>query len=191
MANDLLSRVRVALTSTWVSKVVTTHAPRCVPHDEWALNLLLLCESPLRTVSVVRHGARLSWGLDPGAPATEQELAVKFRPHSWNSDRMRISFGWQSTDVDDPKLKADPPTNVFVTLPPEAETGRLISGCDVPAHDVSVLVFALAQSDTEVQRSQRWRVRPRLAHQLPPELDGLASGRQTGTGRLSDAAPRS
>ena len=161
-----------------------------MPHDEWALNLVLSCKLPFRTVSVVRHGSEVSWGLNPETPATEQELAVTFRPHSWKtSDRVHISFGWQSTVVDDPWLKADPPTNVFVALPPEAETGRLVSVCDVPADYVFVYVFALEYGDTEVQRMHRWRLRPRLAQDLPPELDGLASGRQTGSGRLSNDTP--
>ena len=138
MANQL-SHVHLALTGAWVS----TDAPRYVPHDEWALSLRL-CESPFRTVSVLRNSSEVSWGLNPAAPAAEQELAVKFFPDSWRtSDRVRINFGWQSTVVDDPTLKADPPTSVFVTLPGEAQTGRLASVCDVPAHDVSVLVFAL------------------------------------------------
>lgn len=186
-----LTHVPLGLASAWVSKVVTTDPPRYVPHDEWALNVELSCEVPVRTVTVVRHGPDVSWGLNPAAPATELELAVKFFPHSWNtSDMVRINFHWQHTLVDDPQLKQDPPSSVFVTLPTQAQTGRLVSVCDLPAHDVAVLVVALAQSDTEIQRMQRWRLRPRLADDLPSELDGLASGRQTGTGRQSHDAAR-
>jgi hypothetical protein len=182
---DELEHLRLELSAEWASKTVTTDPPRYIPHQEWRLMLQLTSTSPLRVIHVLRRAKQLSWGLGPESPTTDLALAVDFFPQDWkSSDGVQINFGWRSMAVTDRSLKEDPHTQVAVTLPNAAETGRLVNVCELPAHGISVEMLVIAAGDTEPRRNDRWRVRPDLASHLPAGLEPVATGHQSGVIRL-------
>lgn len=180
-----LARYPLEISTEWTSKTVTTDPPRLIPHEEWRLVLHLRSETPFRLVSLLRSARELDWGLRTASPTTAIDQLVHFFPYDWSkSDRVQVAFAGRRFSVSDEALKADPRSQVLVVAPATAVTGEVIPMCEVPRHRVGVAALALAVEDTENRREHRWRVRPRLADELPDGLEQLASGHQTGVVRL-------
>lgn len=177
-----LTRVRFALSWDWVSKTVTTDAPRYVPHLEWRVEVNVLAPTPVRSVVVLRTPESWSWGLVDADPATDVRLRVDFFPRAWSaSDVVHVQFGWQRAAVEDPSPKADPRAAVHLTFPKTANTGELVPVAELPEHRLDLAMLVIVDADTEHRRIGRWRVKPQLVDDLPPELAALARGHQHGT----------
>ena len=177
-----VTRFPLEVAAEWVSKTVTTDPPRLTPHDEWSLVVVLRADAPFRLVSLHRSPRELYWRLRPGAPSTEIDARVLFVPRDWSKSDLVHVDRWL---VSDEAMKLDPRAHVIVAAPKTATTGDVIPLCEVPRHRIEVAALALAAEDTEDRREHRWRVRPRLAHELPNGLEQLASGHQSRTLRLN------
>lgn len=176
-----LNRIPITVDSEWISKIVTTDPPRYTPHTEWTLVIRVHADVPIRVVALLAEPDETAWGLQPDGPAQELELRALFTPHDWaKSDDVHISFGYQRLVVTDPAVKLDPRRVVKVESGSSAQTGRVTIVASVPAHAISLAVFALTLEDTQARRLHRWRVKPALAAHLPEQLVPLTSGHQSG-----------
>lgn len=179
--SDGLTRIPLTVAPEWISKTVTTDPPRYTPHTEWTLAIHVRADVPIRVVALLAQPGGTAWGLQPGAPTQELEMRALFSPYDWtNSDDVEINFGYQRIAVTDSALKLDPRHAVTVERAPSAQTGAVTTVARLPAHAISLDVFAVTTEDTEARRLHRWRIKPALAPQLPEQLVPLTSGRQSG-----------
>lgn len=179
--NNRLTRIPLAVDSEWISKIVTTDPPRYTPHTEWTLVIHVRADVPIRVVALLAQPDETAWGLQPGGPKQELELRALFTPHDWaSSDDVHINFGYQRLVVTDPAIKLNPRHAVTVASAPSAQTGTVTTVARLPAHAISLAIFAVTLEDSEARRLHRWRVKPALAAQLPQQLVPLTSGHQSG-----------
>lgn len=159
---------------------MTTDPPRLTPHEEWRLVVSLAAEVPFRVAVLMYLPSHIQWGLRPEDGSEIVEVPLDFFPHDCStSDQVQVNFGWQRITVTDPEVKADPRPHATVVLPATATTGRCIP-VGLRRHAITLALLAIAHSDTQARRRDRWRLRPELAGALSPELRALASGRQSG-----------
>jgi hypothetical protein len=183
-----LTQVPLALSVGWLSKTVTTDPPRYPEHQEWSLEVKLTASRPLHIAVFLDEGFACAWGLRPGPASTDVSVTAIFLPDSWAvSDEVEVIFGWQRLIVSDGLLKRDPRDLVRVVAPSVAVTGELVDIAEIDAHGIRFAILALADSDTERRRRDRWRIKPRFVASLPARVVALASGRQSGISNLADA----
>jgi hypothetical protein len=107
------------------------------------------------------------------------EVSARFQPNDWlRSNEVHISFGPSTWVADDP-LKKDPREHVRL-LDSEAATGEVARLAHVAQHDLTLSVIAFAVDDIQDRRLGKWRVHPDRKSHLPPHLEALTSGRQSG-----------
>lgn len=178
----MLSRFPLSVSAVWKSKTVTTSPPKLIPHEEWLLEISLAAPHPFRVAAFMCLPECIERGLLPDVPSAVAEIDLHFFPHNWSaSDVVRVSFGWREVTVVDPELKANPRASTALTFPPRPTAGRVLPVCQIGRHDITLALMAIARQDTQSRRLGRWRVRPRLAAALPPQLVALTSGRQHGS----------
>jgi phosphatidylserine/phosphatidylglycerophosphate/cardiolipin synthase-like enzyme len=171
-------RAELQVSKEWRGREYTTDPPRYVPYTVWTLGFELTCELPFRVVCLLEHGNVVRWGLR-GLAEGSLEVSARFHPNNWlRSSDVHISFG-PSTWVTDELLKQDPRTEVQL-LEPEAATGEVARLAQLPRHDITLSVIGFVVDDTEDRRLDKWRVHPDLKPHLPPHLEALTSGRQSG-----------
>jgi hypothetical protein len=185
-----LTRVPFNLSADWISKTVTINPPRLMPHEEWRLSLDIEAAAPIYAAVLWYLDDDVSWGLWQYEPSERIQLRLHFFAYDWRtSDEMHLSFGWRRIILTDARLKADPPNQTTVLVPPHGATGEIIPVCELRNHPVTAAVFTVARDDAEPRRRHRWRVRPELTGDLPADLTALSSGHQSGIGKR-DQRPR-
>jgi len=192
MLNGLVHEpVRVA-GCRWIPKIVTTDLPTYTPHTEYSWACELIGDVPLLAAMVLedRHGLYSVRGGRKSA-ATVLEVKLSFFPHNWKqSNDVTISLylsalyessGKQVT-VHDAPLKQDPRGYVKLDLTDGmvVQTGTMISvGFVKWLNDVFAGIVVVAQTDTESCRCSRWRIKRRIAVDLPLALLFLKTGRRS------------
>lgn len=180
----MLTSLPVEIEAGWRSRRYTTDPPRYVPFDVWTLVVTLRCAAPIRVAALFAEGDKLCWTNRRSPPgAIDHELSARFGPNDWlGSDEVHLSFDGAGAWLTDSELKLDPRPLVRLERA-EAVTGRPAIVATIPRFGIAFGAIAFAQEDTERRRQGRWRVRPRLSSELPPELQGLTSGYQSGEAR--------
>jgi hypothetical protein len=184
--------VRVAA-CRWMRKVVTTEPPRYVPHDEYSWECALVGELPLLGALLLEDGKRLAWCRSGRkSAATALRVVLSFFPYCWNtSDEVQIGLSQHGereascipVAVHDTALKQDPRDLVRFDLADGSviQTGSLIRiGTVTSQRLISAGLVVVAQADTESCRCSRWRMKRRIAVDLPSALSFLKTGRRGG-----------
>jgi hypothetical protein len=178
----MLTGLQIEIAADWRRRGYTTDPPRYAPFDVWSLVVTLRCAEPIRVATLFAEGRQLHWANEPAsAGAGDHQLSARFAPKDWlRSDDVQLSFGAAGrTWLTDPDLKADPRPLVRLEGR-EAATGRPAILARLERFGIALGAIAFAREDTEGRRNGRWRVRPHLSATLPAELQGLASGHQSG-----------
>jgi hypothetical protein len=111
-----------------------------------------------------------------GGPLACKSALLKFFPYDWHcSDNVEVNFDglWQL--VCDPVLKEDPRQVIDVQLT-SLQTGSVIHIASV--HNISLGIAIIAISETESRRNRRWRIKQKLAVEVPKPLSFLTTGRR-------------
>jgi|SRR5580704_5071355 hypothetical protein len=180
---------------SWRSRVVVTRVPIAGEHQEWSIEADFSCASvPVLVALILRDSRRAAFGR-LGSTSASQQLHVRlsFFPMSWyESDDVEVNLFQQSIHhgagiravLADHRLKLDPRVEVHLDEAPTAgiATGYALRLASAERMGLAAEVAVIAASDTEA-RHGRWRLRERLATNLPGDYAFLVTGHRAGAPR--------
>lgn len=187
-----LRKANVRANCRWVTQVVTTDPPKCVPHNKYLWEADLFAEEPILATLFIGVGRCVKYSkLGRSSAARNLNVSLRFHPDDWTHAGGVLVNLYQISPVasfgiyvecESTVLSRDPKRLVEVMSDGKVivETGFVLELARIPLPDpVHAALMLIAKSDTEYYH-WRWRLKRRLRGNLPHCLEFLSKGRCSG-----------